>query len=156
MAFSKENCAICGREISTGGAAKTSHMRSHVRNGEATESKHNDRLVFTPVSVIPEYVDPEPYVKLGDQPLAHQPDGVINITEALGKLKAIDPSGYYISSGEAVKKADKLVSDLYSLTVRARSFRDKLIEARATAVYLETQREDGMLIVKRKSPRKKR
>ena len=35
--YGRWTCTICGREISNNGLARTSHMRWHVRRGEATE-----------------------------------------------------------------------------------------------------------------------
>ena len=131
-------------------------MRAHVRRGDAEETRQNGRLVFSVKVEQPEYVEPEPYAKLGNELQDHQPDGVWNISDAISSLPSIDPQAYFTTSGEAVKKADKLVRDFYSAAVFARSFRDKLQKARGPAKYLETQRENHMLVVKRKSPRKKK
>lgn len=38
----KTNCFICGRQISSSGLGYTSHMRYHVRRGEATELRLDD------------------------------------------------------------------------------------------------------------------
>ena len=166
MSYDTEVCPICTslgveKEVSVGGAARTSHMRAHVRRGEAKETKHEGKLLFLPINETEEYIDPEPYAKLGHEPLSHQPDGVWDITEALQDLvedfpDGIDPINYFITSGEAVKKAEKLVGDLYSLAVSTRSFKKKLEKAKGPAKYLETQRENTKLLIKRKSPRKKR
>lgn len=155
MPYDYAPCDICGRTISKGGVARTSHMRAHVRRGEAKELKHKGRLVFVKTQN-GEYEEPEPYAVLGEKPADHQPDGVFDITEALNNLPAIDPKQYFITSGEAVRKADKLVSDFYSAAVRAKVFRTKLEEARASAKHLETQHDDGRLLAKRKSPRRRK
>lgn len=155
MKYKTTICIICKKEVSAGGAAFTAHMRMHVRKEEAIEEKANGKLHFRSATENV-YVEPEPYAKLGNEALQHQPDGVWDITDSLTDLSAIDPSAYFITSGEAVKKSDKLVSDLYSLAVKARSFRNKLEKARAEAKYLETHRENGKLLVKKKSPRKKK
>lgn len=155
MQYSTIKCHICGQEISSGGAARTAHMRKHVRLGEAVEVKKNGKLEFHKPGMEQIYVEPEPFAFLGQQPEPHQPDGVFDVTSALKDLPAIDPRDYYRTSGEAVKKAEKLVSDLYSAAVKARSFKDKLERSRADAKYLETQWDNLKLLVKRKYPRKK-
>lgn len=56
--FGTMKCHICGKEISAGGAAKTSHFRSHVRKGEAKEKKgDNGRLEFIPTGKKKEKVE---------------------------------------------------------------------------------------------------
>ncbi len=39
--YDKSACEICGKSISENGFGYTSHMRKHVRNGEARESRDN-------------------------------------------------------------------------------------------------------------------
>lgn len=56
MTYKKIKCPFCDAEITSGGAARTSHMRSHVRKGELTEedtgsglewvTKKGERIVF--------------------------------------------------------------------------------------------------------------
>jgi hypothetical protein len=138
-----------------GGAARTAHMRSHVRAGEAIEEKKNGKLVFLAADEEGGYSEPEPYAKLGEETESHQPAGVWDMTEDLEALPSIDPKEYYITSGEATKKVEKLIADSYSLAVRARTMQKKLTTAKGSAKYLETQRENGRLLVKCKSPRKK-
>ena len=84
-----------------------------------------------------------------------QPKEIWEIPNISENIPAIDASSYFITSGEAVKKAEKLVKDLYSAAVRARSFRDLLVKARGPNVYLETCREDNRLLIKSKNPRKR-
>jgi hypothetical protein len=152
MQYEREPCPICGNSMSKGGAARTSHMRAHVRKGEAKEEKVDGKLTFLPAEGIPGvYVEPEPFAKLGQTPLPHQPKNVWDATEAIEDLPAIDPKMYYITSGEGVRKADKLVRDLYSLAVRAQSLKKKMLKARAEAKFLETCRDDGRLLVKQKN-----
>jgi hypothetical protein len=138
-----------------GGAAYTSHMRMHVRRKEATEHKRGKKLLFIPANAHTQFIDNQPYAKLGEEPLPGQPKGVWDITEALHDLKTVDPASYYITSGEAVKKAEKLVKDAYSLAVKCRSFFNKLKQARGIRKYLETGRDNSRLIVKGKDPRAK-
>lgn len=155
MKYKNVNCPICNQEISSAGAGYTAHMRKHVRNGEAIETEIKGKLFFEKTGN-KQYVEPEPYAHLGEDPESHQPDGAWDITNALAELGGgISPSDYFVTSGEGVKKAEKLVTDAYSLAVKARAFRDKLESARGGSRYLETQREDGRILVKRKSPRKK-
>lgn len=150
-AFKKTKCQFCDKEVSSGGAAFTSHMRMHVRKKEAVEYKRDGKLSFFKFGV--DFVKEEPYAKLGNEPLLGQPRDAWNITADLQALPAVDPHQYFVTSGEAVRKAEKLVQDVYSLAVKARTFRDRLKKARSTKKYLETCRDNGLLIVKRKDPR---
>lgn len=158
--FKQIECEICKQLISVGGAAYTSHMRSHVRKGEAQEYKQGTHLKFIPNNGQETFIEAEPYAKLGEEPLAGQPKGVWEITDYIKDLstvtgKGINPLDYFTTSGEGVKKADKLVQDLYSLAVKARAFRDKLKKARGLKKYLETSWEARRLLVKTKEPRPK-
>lgn len=154
--FKKTLCSICKNQISIGGAAYTSHMRMHVKNNEAIEFKTSKGLKFMPEAEYRDYMDRYPYALVGEEPLPGQPKEVWEIPPIAESLPAIDPSGYFITSGEAVDKADKLVQDLYSLAVKARAFRDTLKKARGKRKYLETSREDKRLLVKCKDPRVKK
>jgi hypothetical protein len=153
--FKKKPCDICSQEISVGGAAYTSHMRAHVRKGEAEEFQQGQHLKFIPKKELETYIEQHPYAKLGEDPLPGQPKGVWQLPDIKVDIPAIDPASYFITSGEAVKKADKLVKDCYSTAVKARAFRDSLVKSRGTKKYLETARENGRLLVKVKEPRQK-
>lgn len=153
--FKQTECVICHQQISMGGAAYTSHMRAHVRKGEATEYKQGSHLKFLVAGGQETFIETEPYAQLGEEPLPGQPKGVWEITKFIHDLKDISPLGFFITSGEGVKKADKLVQDLYSLAVKARAFRDKLKKARGIKKYLETSWEASRLLVKTKEPRPK-
>lgn len=153
-AFKKAKCEICGNDVSLGGAAHTAHMRMHVRKKEAIEHKQGNKLLFLPAQG-GEYLNKEPYAKLGNTPIPGQPKDWWDITEALAELRSVCPADYYITSGEAVKKAEKLVQDAYSLSVKARAFRDRLKKTRGIRTYLETAREGGRLLVKAKDPKNK-
>jgi hypothetical protein len=152
--FKKIQCTVCRHEISTGGAAYTSHMRKHVKNKEVMEFKQGNKLIFMTEIECRTYMDQCPYAIIGNEPLLEQPKDVWEIPQISNEMPMIDPSAYFITSGEAVKKAEKLVQDVYSLAVKARAFRDKLIRCRGEKKYLETSRENGRLIIKSKNPRK--
>lgn len=154
--FQQVECAICHQQISKGGAAYTSHMRAHVRKGEALEFKQGKHLRFMPAKDHESFLQTEPYAKLGDDPLPGQPKGVWEIPSIAANLgNGIIPAEYFTTSGEAVKKAEKLTEDAYALAVKARAFRDKLRKTRGVKKYLETAREAGRLLVKTKEPRPK-
>lgn len=152
MHYNKTKCSICNEEISAGGAAFTSHMRAHVRRGEAKELKRKNGLTFMRPGE--DITTKEPFAKLGEDPLPGQPKLVWELPDLKTELPAIDPASYFITSGEAVKKAEKLVKDVYALASKARAFRDKLVEARGPKKYLETARDDKRLLIKAKDPRK--
>jgi hypothetical protein len=125
-------------------------MRHHVRKQEVVEHHTRKKIVFLTYAELDNLA---PYTKLGEDPLPGQPKDVWDVTDALASLKAVDPAAYFTTSGEAVKKADKLVTDLYSLSIMARSFRDKLKKSRGIKKFLETARENGKLLCKAKDPR---
>ena len=64
-------------------------------------------------------------------------------------VKDIDVLGYFITSGEAVKKCDKLQHDLSVLAHKARILRDQFIKIRGNYDYLECTHEKGLLLIKR-------
>jgi hypothetical protein len=147
------NCQVCNEQISAGGAAFTSHMRSHVRRGEAVEFKRNGKLLFLKNGV--SIIDIEPFAKLGFDQLPGQPKDVWELPNIKTEMPMIDPSAYFITSGEAVKKAEKLEKDLFALAIKARFLLRKLRKARGLRKYLELARDDNRLLVKAKDPRVK-
>ena len=98
------------------------------------------------------------------------------------KVQSVDPSSYFITSGDAVSKAKKLESDLWSLAhtlknnrpkrvtkkylkyekvvwscaVKARTVVRRLVEARGDSCFLETEWRDRALLVIPKNPRRGR
>jgi len=154
VTYETKACEFCGQQTSTGGAAHTSHMRMHVRKGELAEYKRNGKLLFLKADT--NITDVEPYALLGNEPLQGQPKDVWQLPEIKDELPAIDPSSYFITSGEAFKKTDKLVKDLYALSIKARNLRDKLKKARGAKKYLElSHTDDKRLLAKAKDPRVK-
>jgi hypothetical protein len=102
---------------------------------------------------VPAYQEPEQYCRLGNTPKEHQPDGIyqLNMKEF---MPAIDPNAYFVTSGEAVAKAERLEKDIWLMAGKARQLKNLLKKARGPAVYLETERHpDGSVILKRKNPR---
>ena len=153
--FKQITCSICSQLVSTGGAAYAAHMRSHVRKGEATEYKQGKHLKFIATAEQSKFIEAQPYALLGEDPLPGQPKGVWQLPEIRKDLPDISPAAYFITSGDGLKKAEKMVKDVYSLAVKVRSFRDKLKRAKGTKKYLETQWENGRLLIKIKMPRKR-
>jgi hypothetical protein len=101
------------------------------------------------------YKEPEPFCYLDGKHEPHQPEGVWELKVA-DFINGIDPKTYFITSGEAVKKAEKLERDIWEMAGKARKLRNLLLKARGPAVYLETEWIDGArLIIKRKNPRNK-
>ena len=155
MTYDKIICSICGQSISTSGAAYTAHFRAHVNKNEAIEFKTSKGLKFMSETEYHKFVSDHPFALLGDEPIGDQPKGVWEIPDISKSMPAIDPASYYITSGEAVKKADRLVKDAYSLATKALAFRNALKKTRGKNVYLETSRDDRRLLIRQKNPRKK-
>lgn len=153
--FKQTNCVVCQQPVSMGGAAFTSHMRAHVRKGEAMEFKNGNHLTFLSSKDHPKFIEEHPFALLGEDPLPGQPKGVWEIRDLTIDLAAVNPAAYFVTSGEAVKKAERLVKDAYSLAVKARAFLGKLKKVRDKKEYLETTHENGRLLVKSKDRRVK-
>jgi len=149
--YETTKCEFCQEEVSAGGAAFTSHMRSHVRKNEVNEYKRNGKLVFLKVGS--SITDKEPFALLGFEQLPGQPKDVWQLPNIKEDMPAIDPSSYFITSGEAVKKAEKLEKDLFALAIKARFFKHKLKKARGAKKYLELARDDNRHLIKAKDPR---
>ena len=153
--FKQITCTVCNQQISMGGAAYTSHMRAHTRKGDAMEYKRGNHLVFIASKDHSQFLEDNPYAKLGEDPLPGQPKLVWEIPNLSVELPKVDPAAYFITSGEAVKKAERLVCDAYSLAVKTRTFLKKLKAARGLKKYLEATHESNRILIKVKEPRNK-
>lgn len=87
--------------------------------------------------------------------MPHQPKGVweLDLKDFHDSLKVIDPKAYFITTGEAVKKTEKLCSDLRDAAKAAEKLLTVLISLKGDAKYLETQWENNRLLLKQKNPR---
>ncbi len=101
------------------------------------------------------YKEPDPYCRIGGKKQLHQPDAIFELVLSDFFTGPIDPKAYFVTSGEAVRKAEQLEKDLWFAAGQARKLRNLLKVAREKAVYLETEWNDGRLILKRKNPRNK-
>lgn len=90
------------------------------------------------------------YPKLGE---ADCNDGVCCVIVS-EHLSALDPARYFVTTGEAIEKMDKMLADAAEFIVRAKKLRKLLVKARSDSQYLETGWEDGVLILKQKNLRK--
>lgn len=66
----------------------------------------------------------------------------------------ITPKSYFYTTGEACVKMKKLEMDLLNAAKKAKKLVDTLTKLKGDNVYLETQWENGKLILKTKNPRK--
>jgi len=154
MQFPMIVCKVCNREISTGGAAYSSHMRMHVRNGKLVELKRGNKLLFMTKEELTKLIEMEPYCVLGYESMLKQPKDVWDATESLRQLCPINPRDYYTTSGEAIQKTQKLIDDTKKLLLETKSFLNKLIKSKGQKKYLESSWDDNKLLVKAKNPRK--
>lgn len=85
----------------------------------------------------------------------HQQEGVwqLDITNFHPDLKAIDPKAYFITSGEATIKADKLCEDLKKALIIANKLKLILKAHKSNAKYLESQWDNSKLLLKQKNSR---
>jgi len=64
---------------------------------------------------------------------------------------------YFVTSGEAIAKIERLEKDAWKLAGDARRLKGLLVKARAEAKYLETGFDfERRLLLKKKNPRKRR
>jgi hypothetical protein len=111
------------------------------------------------------YAQGEPYAKVVYKPFAkgdlcqerepHQPKNVwqIDIDNFNEALKVIDPRAYFTTSGEAVRKAERLHEDLKAMLAVVGRMKKIFVALKADAKYLETQWENERLLLKQKNPR---
>jgi hypothetical protein len=99
----------------------------------------------------PDHLDREPYQRRQ----SHHPKGVwqLDICEFHQSLKVIDPKAYFITSGEAVRKTERLCEDLRDALHAASHLLVVLKTLKKDAKYLETQWESNRLLLKQKNPR---
>ena len=101
-----------------------------------------------------------PYTLLGGEEDLNKPKFVWIFPDISKTIPCVDAAQYYVTSGEAVAKTDKLISDLNIALAQAMHLKEKLLAARGASKYLElTKCEDGSYsgnIVARKDPKKKK
>lgn len=68
----------------------------------------------------------------------------------------IDPHDYFITSGEAVIKAERMLEDYKMQMANVEKLVELLREIKGPAKYLETSYYNQTLLIKRKNPRKKK
>lgn len=68
-------------------------------------------------------------------------------------IPEIIPYNYYITSGEAVNKAEQLIKDLQEALKGAKNLYRYLTELRGDNKYLETELQDKTIVLKVKNPR---
>jgi hypothetical protein len=69
-------------------------------------------------------------------------------------LPLIDPLQYFRTTGEGVLKMRRLEADLFAAAGQARRLGNILEKLKDDNIYLETQWQDGRLLLKAKNPRK--
>lgn len=100
----------------------------------------------------------EPYAKVtmdGEDRKTFQPKNVWEL-KLYEFIDLIDPVDYFRSTGEAILKIRRLEADLFAAAGQARKIGNILDKLRDDNVYLETQWNDGRLLLKAKNPRKNR
>jgi hypothetical protein len=151
-------CTSCGRTSFTSQSGRTLHVkacsgttvREVVDLPPCPTCKKSDFTSKSGRTLHTKTCDgrPEPSMKLPEE------DGVFSL-DVYTFLKPIDPVKYFVTSGEAIAKAQKLEKDLWEAAGMARKMVKALEEARFDAKYLETSWNNGVLEMRRKNPRKK-
>ena len=153
-----DQCPTCGRTNFTSPSGRTLHVkacsgstvRETVELPPCPTCKKADFTSKSGRTLHTKTCDghPEPSMKLPEE------DGVYSL-DVYSFLKPIDPVKYFVTSGEAVAKAQKLEKDLWEAAGMARKMVKALEETRAEAKYLETSWDNGQLCLRKKNPRKK-
>lgn len=71
-------------------------------------------------------------------------------------LKTIDPNKYFITTGEAIRKTERLVEDYIEMVNKAKRLLAVLEKVKGNNEYLETRHQESTLIVLAKNSRKKK
>ena len=103
-----------------------------------------------------EDIEEQPFAKVevnGENRRAYQPNDVWELDLNLF-VKKVDPTDYFVTTGEATLKARKLEADLFAMAGRARKLVNILLKLKGDNVYLETSWQEGRLLIKTKNPRK--
>lgn len=93
------------------------------------------------------------FTKLGEQ----AKDGEVKNAWQLDvseHLSPVDPHTYFQTSGEAIAKTEKLISDISEQLKSAKKLKKKLEKVKANNKYLETEWVYGKLVLKIKNTRK--
>jgi hypothetical protein len=111
--------------------------------------------------IYPEEHNVLPYNKLEDMEFTQDNPRQIFIFPDIEKsFPTICPKNYYVTSGEAIQKTDRLLSDVQKLLKNLTEFRKSLLKTKGDNAYLElTKCEDGVFsgnIVARKNPKVKK
>jgi hypothetical protein len=87
--------------------------------------------------------------------LLQHPKGVWELKFELfsESLKVIDPKAYFITSGEAIRKTERLCEDFAAALHASGELLIALKHLKGSAKYLETQWENDRLLLKQKNPR---
>lgn len=94
----------------------------------------------------------EPYALLGNDPVEGQDKNIVEL-RLDDHVGSVDPKRYFITSGEAIAKCEKLESDCKKLLSDVRKLLKALKVQKSDASYLETSWNDGRLLLKRKNKR---
>lgn len=68
-------------------------------------------------------------------------------------VKPIEPKKYFVTTGDAVCKTKRLISDIENLLSDSKKMLEILEKIRGSNVYLETRWENGKLLLLIKNPR---
>lgn len=109
----------------------------------------------------PQTVNDGQYCLIGHTPLEHQRDDIYHlILEKYFDTESnlfVAVKEYFVTSGEAIAKIERLEKDARQLTNDAKKLNKLLREARADAKYLETGFDNQrQCLMRRKNPRKKK
>lgn len=137
-------CEKCNRKLKSA-SGYTLHQTKCCTDSPDVFGGNHARIVYKPFSTAKQCQQRDP----------SHPQGVwcLDIMNFHNQLKLIDPKAYFITSGEAVIKAQKLCSDLESACKITKKLVYILKAMRGGSKYLETQWENGMLLLKTKNQR---
>lgn len=147
--YPKKKCPKCKKLISINGVAWSSHMKSHERRAKELKKKRNKKEIFVDLNKFP-------FAMVGSEAIGGQPSKVWQFPNLDETIPPIQASRYFITTGEAIQKMDKLIEDIRERLKAAHKFRKQLSVNKGASKYLETTREGSTLLCKQKDPRKNR
>ena len=154
-----DQCPTCGRGNFTSPSGRTLHtktcsgaiVKETVELPPCPTCKKSDFTSKSGRTLHTKTCDGKPEIQM----TLPEDDGVYSL-DVYAFVKPLDPRQYFVTSGEAVAKAQKLEKDLWEAAGLARKLVKVLEETRAEAKYLETSWDRGILCLRRKNPRVKK
>lgn len=139
-----KDCPYCGRDNFNSKSGRSLHITRCIMKPLEDDDEEEEEIT-----------NDGPYCLVGFDKQDSQPKNIFEL-KLDQFVDHIDPHQYYITSGEAVAKAERLEKDMWKVAGQTRALVKLLKELKDDAKYLECTWEDGRLLLKKKNQRKPR